>query len=537
MPYRIGVDVGGTFTDFLLFDSNGAAIVHKVLSTPDDPSRAVLAGLAQMADDAGVDLATFIAEVDLIVHGTTVTTNAVLTGKTSRTGLLTTRGFRDALQMRRGIREVQYDNKYPAAEPLVPRWLRRPISERVDTEGSVVTPLELADVDAAVTLFKESAIDAVAICFMHGYANDAHERAAAERVRQLMPDAYLSVSSEVLPQVRFYERISTTVLNAVVGPILSRYLGNLTARLADEAFAGALLIMQSNGGVTSPEVASDLAASTLLSGPAAAPVAGMAYVAPHHTQDFITIDMGGTSFDAALVKDGAPSITTDSRVNRHALGLASMEINTIGAGGGSIAWIDDGGLLRMGPDSAGASPGPVCYGRGGAAPTCSDADLVLGYLDADFFAGGTIPLDRDAAEHAIAEQIGRPLEMTAVEAANGMYHLMNVNMASAIREISVQKGYDPRDFLLLCAGGAGPLHAAAIAAELEIKNILIPKESSIFCAAGMLHSDLKHDFVRSYHTAFAADTIDQDRFAALVGEMRHAGDVVLATETVPAAQR
>ena len=535
--FRIGIDVGGTFTDFLLFDADGTATVYKVLSTPDDPSRAVLEGLARMADDADAALGDFIASIGLIVHGTTVTTNAVLTGKTSPTGLLTTRGFRDTLQMRRGIREVQYDNKYPAAEPLVPRWLRRPVSERVDAQGAVVRSLELADVDAAVVRFKNAGIDAVAICFMHGYANAEHEQRTADRVAELMPDAYLSVSSQVLPQVRFYERISTTVLNAAVGPILSSYLTNLTARLDDEAFAGVLLVMQSNGGVTSPEIASDLAASTLLSGPAAAPVAGLAYAAPHETDDFITIDMGGTSFDAALVKDGAPAITTDSRVNRHALALASMEINTIGAGGGSIAWIDDGGLLRMGPDSAGASPGPVCYSQGGIAPTCSDADLVLGYLDAEFFAGGTIPLDRNAAENAINEHIAAPLEMPTIEAAYGMYHLMNVNMASAIREISVQKGYDPRDFLLICAGGAGPIHAAAIAAELEISQILIPKDSSIFCAAGMLHSDLKHDFVRSYHTAFSIPGVDVERFAALVDEMRNAGDAVLAGECVPEARR
>ena len=537
MAFRIGVDVGGTFTDFLLLDGDGTTTVYKVLSTPDDPSRAVLDGLARMADDVGIGLGQFIADIGLIVHGTTVTTNAVLTGKTSPTGLLTTRGFRDALQMRRGVREVQYDNKYPAAEPLVPRWLRRPVSERVDAQGAVVQPLDLADVDDAITRFKAVDIEAVAICFMHGYANSDHEQATADRVAELMPEAYLSVSSQVLPQVRFYERISTTVLNAAVGPILSRYLTNLTARLADQAFAGVLLIMQSNGGVTSPRVAAELAASTLLSGPAAAPVAGLAYATPHATEDFITIDMGGTSFDAALVKGGAPAITTDSRVNRHALGLASMEINTIGAGGGSIAWIDEGGLLRMGPDSAGASPGPVCYGRGGTAPTCSDADLVLGYLDADFFAGGTIALDRAAAEQAIAEQIAKPLEMTTLDAAYGMYHLMNVNMASAIREISVQKGYDPRDFLLICAGGAGPLHAAAIAAELEVRHILIPKDSSIFCAAGMLHSDLKHDFVRSYHTEFAASAIDTARFTTLIGEMQNAGDTILAAEGVAAADR
>ena len=441
MSYRIGIDVGGTFTDYLLLDERGGTRAHKVLSTPADPSQAVLQGLDELAAGIGLSLSEFLRRVEIIVHGTTVTTNAVLTGRTARAGLITTQGFRDALEMRRGVRESFYDNKLTAPRPLVPRRLRLPVRGRIDHRGSEIEPLSLDDVGQAISVLQASGVDAVAISFMHAYANPAHEEAAAELVARRMPDAYLSVSSRVLPQVRFYERTSTTVLNAVVGPILRRYVDNLRRRLADGGFEGALRIMQSNGGVTSPEAVAALAALTLLSGPAAAPTAGLAALRPHGEDSFITVDMGGTSFDAALVVGGAPSITTASSVSRFALALPSMDIVTIGAGGGSIAWIDDG-LLKMGPQSAGADPGPACYGRGGTEPTCSDANLVLGYLSPDFFAGGRIRLDADAARAAIERGVAAALGMDPVRAAHGMYQVMNVNMASAIREISVQKGWD-----------------------------------------------------------------------------------------------
>jgi N-methylhydantoinase A len=537
MTYKIGVDVGGTFTDFLIMDEGGNPGVFKILSTPEDPSIAVMRGFGAMAEASGVDPASFLGQVEIIVHGTTVTTNAVLTGSVARTGLLTTRGFRDALQMRRGIREELYNNRYFPPPPIVPRHLRIPVTERTDHTGEEVEEIHIGDVERGIEAFQKSGIEAVAVCFMHAYANHDHETIASEKVKSLMPEAYLSVSSKILPQVRFYDRVSTTVLNAAVGPILKRYLSNLTRKLKAGGFKGILLIMQSNGGVTSPEVVTELAASTLLSGPSAAPVAGIAYTNLHGERDFITIDMGGTSFDAALIKDSEPMITTDGKVNRYALALPMMDINTIGAGGGSIAWIDEGGLLKMGPKSAGANPGPACYGLGGTEPTCSDANLVLGYLNEDYFAGGKMKLDRQGAEKAITEKIATSLRMDLVNAAYGMCHIMNVNMASAIREISVQRGFDPREFLLVCAGGAGPIHAALIAAELEIPRILIPKESSIFCAAGMLLSDLKHDFVRTYHTLLARKALDLSRLRSLVEELRAEGEEVLAMERIPPNRR
>jgi len=537
MKFKIGVDVGGTFTDFLLMDEEGNSKIFKVLSTPEDPSLAVMSGFLEMAKAEELELSVLLQNVEIIVHGTTVTTNAVLTGNVSKTGLLTTKGFRDALQMRRGIREELYNNKYLAPAPLVPRYLRMPVDERVDFAGNTIRDIRLSDVKSGIERFKDHEVEAVAVCFMHSYANSKNELLAEKKVRELMPESYLSVSSEILPQIRFYDRVSTTVLNSAVGPILRKYLLRLTARLEDDGFKGILLIMQSNGGVSPPEAVTELAASTLLSGPAAAPIAGIAYTSLHENDSFITIDMGGTSFDAALIKDATPIVTTDGKVNRHALALPMMQINTIGAGGGSIAWIDEGGLLKMGPKSAGAWPGPACYGLGGTEPTCSDANLILGYLNADYFAGGKMKLDYAGAEKAIEKNVARPLNLSTVEAAHGMFHIMNVNMASAIREISVQRGYDPREFLIVCAGGAGPIHAAMIAKELEIPKILIPKESSIFCAAGMLLSDLKHDFVRTYHSLFSKDSIDVSRFLSLVQELEDEGEKVLVEEKIPPERR
>ena len=537
MIFKIGVDVGGTFTDFLLMDNEGNSDVFKVLSSPEDPSIAVMNGLNQMAKKKGISLRSFLGKIEIIVHGTTVTTNAVLTGNVSKTGLITTKGFRDALQMRRGIREELYNNKYLQPAPLVPRYLRLPVLERTDYAGNLITKLDENDVIKAIELFKEQGMEAVAVCFMHSYANSTHEREAKEIIQKNMPDVYLSVSSSVLPQIRFYDRVSTTVLNAAVGPILKGYLSKLNISLSENGFSGIFLIMQSNGGVTTPEAVTKLAASTLLSGPAAAPIAGIAYADLHGQKSFITVDMGGTSFDAALVKDAQPIVTMDGKVDRMALALPMMEINTIGAGGGSLAWIDEGGLLRMGPKSAGAKPGPVCYGLGGKEPTCSDANLILGYLSSDFFAGGKMKLDKKATEASIKKTVAKPLKMNLIEAAYGMYHIMNVNMASAIREISVQRGFDPRDFLLVCGGGAGPIHAAMIALELEISKILIPKESSIFCAAGMLLSDLKHDFVKSFHSTFLCESIQKQHFLSLITDLESRGEKILSNEHIPKEKR
>ncbi len=534
MSYRIGIDVGGTFTDLFLGVEGGEARTLKVLSTPADPSEGVLEGLRRAAQSQGVEIEAFARDTELIVHGTTVTTNAVLTRGGARTALVTTEGVRDALEMRRGVRERQYDNRYQNVEPLVPRWLRLPVAGRLGPLGEELTPLDTEAVRRAATELRQAGVDAVAICFMHAYANPGHEQAAARIVREELPGAFLSISSEVLPTVRFYERVSTTVLGAFVGPVLADYLESLTGRLAGIGFRGVLLIMQSNGGVAAPELSAAQPAGTLLSGPAAGPRAAAAFAAEQDSEDCILVDMGGTSFDASLVRAGVAALSTEGRIDRLCNALPMLEITTIGAGGGSIGWIDEGGLLRMGPSSAGALPGPACYGRGGTRPACTDADLLLGYLDPEFFAGGKLPLEVERARAAIDEAIATPLGIGIEEAAAGMYRVINANMANGVREITVKRGLDPREFVMVVAGGAGPLHACMIAAELEIPTLLVPSSASVLCATGMLLCDLQHDYVRS--CVVELDDAAVGRVAELVAKMSAEGEQQLRLEGAPAIE-
>lgn len=531
MKYKIGIDVGGTFTDFLLTCEDGSSQIYKVLSTPDDPSVGLMNGLEEMAKDRKLSLKEFIKNVETIVHGTTVTTNAVLTFRGAKTGLLTTHGLRDTLEMRRGIREEQYNNKFINVEPLVPRYLRYPIKERVDYMGEIITPINLSDVEEGLRRFKEEGVEAIAVCFMNSFANSQHEEKVSRVIQEKMLECYLTISSKLLPSIRFYDRVSTTVLNSYVGPILKSYLTKLLGRLNAVGFQGVLLIMQSNGGIISPENAMEKPVATLLSGPAGGPVAGIAYASIQGFKDCITMDMGGTSFDTALIKNQTPLITTEGEINRFRLALPMLNIITIGAGGGSIGWIDEGGLLKMGPQSAGAKPGPACYDLGGTLPTCTDADLLLGYLDENYFAGGRIRLNREKAENAIKTHIADKLKMDVLEAAAGMYHVINVNMAAGIREVSIKKGEDPREFPLVVAGGAGPTHACMIALELEIPVIIIPRNSSIFCAAGMLMSNFQHDFVRTYVSPL--EKINQKYLHQTFREMENQGIALLKSEHVP----
>ncbi|MCP5089060.1 MAG: hydantoinase/oxoprolinase family protein [Rhodobacteraceae bacterium] len=531
MGGKIGIDVGGTFTDFYYVGEGEAPRIHKTLSTPEDPSIAVVTGLAEIAAslDPAMSLQDFAASIETIVHGTTVTTNATLTRRGAKSGLLTTKGLRDALEMRRGIREEQYNNHFTNVVPLVERYLRKGIGGRLDRRGRQVDPLSVQDVKAAIDEFRAEGVEAVSICFMNSFANPEHERQAAEIVRREMPDAYLSVSSDLLPTIRFYERISTTALNSYVGPILSRYIDRLQTSLSKIGFGGVLMIMQSNGGMMSPDVARSGAALTLLSGPAAGPGAGLGFVQAHNQEKCIVVDMGGTSFEAALV-DGGPVMVNEGYIDRHRLALPMLGIHTIGAGGGSLGWIDEGGLLRMGPESAGADPGPVSYSKGGKKPACTDADLVLGYLNPDFFAGGKMALDIEAARAAIKETVADPMGLTTEEAAAGMYRVVCNNMAQGVREITIKRGFDPREFPMVVAGGAGPIHSCLIADELEIPLQIVPRSSSILCAVGMLMSDLKHDFVRTFVSPM--EEIDWRQLGDLVGEMKAEGGDLLTEELI-----
>lgn len=529
--FRIGIDVGGTFTDFLVTDSSGESRIFKSPTVPRDPASGVFGGLEAAAKSYGLELRDFLGKVETIVHGTTITTNATLTGKGAKTGFITTQGFRDLLNMRRGLREDQFNCKSAPPPQLVPRHRIAPVRERVDCDGNVVVPLNEDDVRAAIARFRDEGVEAIAISFLWSFVNPAHERRAAEIVRAEMGDIYLSLSSEVLPQIRVYERNSTTVLNAYSGPPLARYLAALEGRLGDAGFAGVLLIMQSNGGVMSPQLTSRFAVNTLLSGPAAGPIAGVHYGRVHDVNNIITCDLGGTSFDVSLVRNGNPVVTTESSVGGYRVAVPMLDIHTVGAGGGSIAWVDDGGILRVGPQSAGADPGPACYGKGGENPTTTDADLILGYLDPDYFHGGQLTLDVEAAHRAIKTKVADPLGIDVVAAADGIYRITNAHMAAAIGVVSVQRGLDPREFALVVAGGAGPIHASPIAEELGIGTILVPRESSVFCAAGMLLSDLKHDYVRTYPVETAR--IDLGRANALCREIGDEATRTLLSEGIP----
>ncbi|MGI8516214.1 MAG: hydantoinase/oxoprolinase family protein [Acidimicrobiia bacterium] len=531
MMYRLGVDTGGTFTDFILVDEDDWSYeTHKTPSIPDDPAQSLIQGLTELAEGAGVETTEFISRISLIVHGTTVATNAVLTGNGAKVALFTTKGFRDALQMRRGMREEALNNKLAAPKPIAPRYLRFGIPERVTLSGTELIPLDHDDVRDAIDVCRREGVEAVAICFLHSYANPQHESDVLKILAEEFPEAYSTASFELLAQIRLYERVSTTALNAYAGPLMQSYLRSLVSKLGDLGFAGDLLIMQSNGGVTSPALATKRPVTSLLSGPAAVPVAGVVYAAAANRASCLTIDMGGTSFDAALVPNGIPAMLRNGGwINRHRVALPMLAIHTIGAGGGSIGHIDGAGILRMGPQSAGAIPGPACYGSGGTAPTCTDANLILGYLNPDNFLGGRIHLNQEMARTAIQIRIADPLGITVEKAAAAMFDVINVNMTEGIREVSVDQGEDPRDFLLVVGGGAGPIHGAVIADELGIPQVLVPKDSAVFAAAGMLLADVRHDAVRALPSRFSdldpttLKSCSRELVSEVLGRMRSQG--------------
>ncbi|MFS0697937.1 hydantoinase/oxoprolinase family protein [Streptomyces nitrosporeus] len=527
---RIGIDIGGTFTDLFVIEEDGGSRIYKSPTTPHDPSVGLLDGLAKAADSFGESLEDFLGAVSTIVHGTTIATNAVLTHRGAKTGFVTTHGFRDLLNMRRGIRERQNDSKYAPPPPLVPRELIATVRERIDVSGAEVVALHEDDVRAAARYFREQGVEAVAVSYLWSFVDPSHEQRTAEILREELPGVFITISSDVVPQIRAYERHSTTVLNAFVGPKLQNYLANIERQLADRGFSGTLLIVQSNGGVMSPEIASNSAVNALMSGPAAAPGAALQYARRHGAEDVIAVDMGGTSFDVALVRDGESLLTGDSEIAGYRVALPMLDIHTVGAGGGSLVWVDSGGILRVGPQSATADPGPACYGRGGENPTTTDADLLMGYLNPDMFGDGAFTLDVEAARRAVEEKVAKPLGLSVTEAVEGIYRVVNATMAEAVSAVSVKRGVDPREFTVVVAGGAGPIHAVPIAQELGITRIIVPRESSVFCAVGTLLTDLKHLYARTFVSDM--DALDLDRAGELYREMRDEAVETLRSENV-----
>ena len=497
--YRIGIDVGGTFTDLAAVDEAGTVVIAKSASTPADPSEGLIDGLAILAESLGCDLATLLARTERIVHGTTVATNALLERKGAKVALLTTEGHRDVIEMREGLKEDRYNLRMPPPRPLVPRARRLGVRERVRFDGRVSTPLDRRSLARALATLKATGVEAVAVCYLHSYANPSHERATGRAVARTLPRAYRSLSVDVLPQIKEYERVWTTVVNAYVGPALARYLAHLAAKLRARGYRGDVLVMQSHGGVAPIAESQRLAAGAVLSGPAGGVAAGRYCVRLLGTSELVTFDMGGTSTDIALLQGGEPTLSGEKTVGIAKVALPSLDIHTLGAGGGSIARVDGGGILHVGPESAGAQPGPACYGRGGDAPTVTDADLVLGFLDATNFLGGRIALDTAAAARAV-DTIATALRVDRVAAAEGIYRVVNTNMAEGIKLVSVRRGVDPRRFTLVAFGGAAGLHITQVARQLEIRRVVVPTVASVLSAWGMLATDLRYELVRSHVT-------------------------------------
>jgi N-methylhydantoinase A len=535
MPIRIGIDVGGTFTDFIEIGGDSAVRIVKVPSVPASPAQGVMAGLTQLAESRG-GLAAYMDGVDEIVHGTTITTNAVLTRRYAKTAYLTTKGFKDILNSRRGIKRSAFTAKEAPPEPIVPQYLVRTITGRLDKLGAEVEPLSEDDIRAAAAHFQAESVEAVAVCYMFAFLNPAHERRTREILQDALPGVYVTLSSEVLPKARLYERGSTTVFNAACGPLLRRYVDDLLGLLAQSGFRGRFLTMQSNGGVMTPEVVRDFAANTLLSGPASGPVAGLFFAEGHKLTTLITMDMGGTSLDVGLIRDGRAAITSNSEVAEYALAVPTLDINAIGAGGGSIAGVRDG-VVSVGPDSAGADPGPASYSQGGERPTVTDANLVLGLLDPANFLGGRKRLDTDAAVRAIGRFVAEPLDLSIEQAALGIIRIINAKMADGVRAVSVSRGFDPRDACLVAGGGAGPLHACGIAEELGVGLILVPSASSVFCATGMLASHLRQDIVRHAAIRLSNGTDAVAQLNKLRRMLLDQGREILSRQGIPSARQ
>ncbi len=495
MSYRLGVDVGGTFTDLLLFGERSQTLtLEKVPTSVDDQARGIAEGIDKIMQAADAHT----SEISMFLHSTTAATNAILEHKGVKTALVTTEGFRDVLHIMRQDRPKLYDFFLHRPRPLVPRHLRFEVPERVLYTGEVHKAVDEQAVVSIARTIKEHEVRAIAICLLHSYANPAHEQLVRDLLRRECPHIHISISAEILPEIREYDRTSTTVINAYVLPIVSRYLDNLSQRLQSMGMNRPVHVMQSNGGIMPSSLAGVKSAATILSGPAAGVWGGVALAKQAGLRDIITVDMGGTSFDICLAHQGEPKISHGCQIAGHSLKTPMLDIHAIGAGGGSIAWIDDGGALKVGPQSAAARPGPVCYAKGGTEPTVTDANLMLGRLNADFFLGGEMSIDIAAARRAIEQRLAKPLDMDPLEVAEGIIRVVNASMAKGIRFVSVEKGHDPRDFTLVCFGGNGPLHAAELAQELGIPQVMIPFAPGVNCAYGLLVADFRYDYATTY---------------------------------------
>ncbi len=524
---RLGVDIGGTFTDLVLLDENsGNSMVVKVPSRPKDPAGALVEAVTRGLLEASVKPES----VAMLNHGTTIVTNAVLEGTLAPTALVLTKGFRDVLEIGRHLRPDMYDLNQDKPKPIVPRDLRFEVEERMAHDGTVVTPLNAATVAAAIEALKATDVTAVAVSFLHAYANPAHEAMVKDALSEALPGIAITVSTDICREIREFERTSTVVLNAAATPVVSRYLEVLSERTAAVVPEAQILLMQSNGGSMTVNAARRSPAQLIYSGPAAGVLACQFVGRMTGRPNVLGFDMGGTSTDISLVYRGEPLMTTEADVGGYPVKLPVLDINTIGAGGGSIAWIDSGGGLQVGPRSAGADPGPVAYGRGGTEPTVADANLALGRFSPDRFLGGELALDRDASLAAIKEKIADPLGLDPTSAAAGILRIANANMERALKVSSAERGYDPRDFTLIAFGGGGPAHGAALAKEVGFPSVLVPSAPGVFSAFGLLIADIRHDYVQSYISR--AHEVSLDAASGVFDSMKALGEQALTEDAI-----
>jgi len=524
---RIGIDVGGTFTDIVMVDDKtGNLHFAKVSTTPPKLWEGVLNGIAKVLEKAEAS----IEDVDYIVHGTTIGTNALIEKKGAKTGLITTLGFIDVLEIGRIQRPgvCLYDFYASTPLPLVPRYLCKGVNERVGADGKVVKALDEDSVRDAITFLKEQQVEAIAISLLFSFLNPAHERRIAEMCTEIFPEAYVSVSSEIAPEYREFERASTTVINAYLQPIMKRYIQKLTQALAEKYGRVDLRIMQASGGTITAEAAERYAINTVNSGPAGGALAGAFFGEITGYSQLMTADMGGTSFDIGLIDQGVAQVTSEAKFEGYPVKIPVIDIDTIGAGGGSIAWVDKGGILNVGPQSAGASPGPACYNRGGQLPTVTDANLILGRLNPSYFLGGELVLERELAYQAIKEHLADPMGTTVEDAAAGIIRIVNANMSKGIGVNTVEKGHDVREFAVVAFGGAGALHAAELAADMGIKTVIVPRLAGNLSALGLLVSDARHDFVQT--VARAIDEVDLGEITNVFGRLEARGKTQLEAE-------
>ena len=495
-PWRIGVDVGGTFTDMVLRDSTGAVRIFKAPSVPADPSEGVLRVLRLAAQQLDLPLSKLLRECILFVHGSTVATNTILERKGAKVGMLTTEGFRDSLEIRRGIRENQWDHRSPFPPVLVPRYLRLPVRGRIGADGSELAPLVADDITKAAAIFAQEGVESVAVCLFNSFLEGKHEDQARKGLATAWGGKWISLSSEIMPTMGEYERGSTAVVNAYIAPKVTSYLGALDEQLRQLGLPRSLLLLQSNGGAVSVAEIANRPVMLVLSGPAAGVGALHGCADSADSADFISMEIGGTSCDVMVMAKGNVPVADHLVIDGYHLTTPSVEIHTVGAGGGTIAWVDSAGLLHVGPQGAGARPGPAAYGLGGEDPTVTDAQLVLGRLRAGPLAGGAVTLDDALARRAVENKLARPLGLSVAEAAAGVIRLLEQNLLHAVERLSIERGHNPANFTLVAAGGAGPMHGSAVARALGCKRALMPRAAGAFCAMGMLQSDVRQDYLQ-----------------------------------------